>query len=605
MAGLIPQSFIDDLLHRVDIVEVIDKRVNLKKAGKNYTACCPFHNEKSPSFTVSEERQMFHCFGCQKGGDVFTFLMEMEGLDFREALEVLSERTGVVLEKTENGKQKTEHGDGGDIDKKRLYELLELSVKFYEKQLWEGQGKEKALTYLKNRKIDDKTLKNFRIGFAPPGWENIKKFLLSQGYSDGEIRLSGLLVEKEGGRSYDRFRERIMFPIFDALGRVVGYSARALPGSDEEGAKYINTPETLVYHKSRAIYGLFEAKQAIKEKQHVVVVEGNMDVLAMHKTGFENTVAVSGTALTQEHLKILKRYAQEILFFFDMDSAGQSAALKSVSLACSLDVPSKMVTLSEGKDAADMALSNEEGLQEALTQARHSVEYFFSVWEKENDMTSVKGKRNFSERSLELIASLVNEVEISHWMAYVSDCVGVEIHTVYDMLSRYKNREKVFHQASQQEQFEEEQGSFEDSSRETALSLRVLMFFFSFPNLWKWYDTQENSSLRIIHPSFQDVLRLGRSCEYSYEALRMRLEDSMRKVLEKAYHDFQMEVLTKILSEDEARREIDFLFEQIQKEQKKSILEGIEKELYEAEKSNDKHRAKELRAKMNQMIQQA
>jgi DNA primase len=596
---------VEEIKERLNIVDFIGEYVRLSRAGSSYKGLCPFHNEKSPSFTVSEERQMFHCFGCQKGGDVFTFLMEMEGLDFREALEVLSERTGVELKKIDNTKQITENETTEKIEKSRIYELLELSVRLYEKQLLEGQGKEKALTYLRERGMDDETLKKFRIGFAPSGWENIKKFLLSRGYSDGEIRLSGLLVEKEGGGSYDRFRERIMFPIFDALGRVVGYSARVLPGSDEEGAKYINTPETLVYHKSRAIYGLFESKQAIKEKKYVVIVEGNMDVLAMHKAGFENTVAVSGTALTQEHLKILKRYAQEIFFFFDMDSAGQSAALKSVSLACSLDISSKMITISEGKDAADMVLSNENGLQKALSQAMHSVEYFFSVWEKENDMTSVKGKRNFSEKSLELIASLVNEVEISHWMAYISDRVGVEIYTLYTMLSRYKNREKVFYQTSQQEQSDEGQGNFENFSREMALSLRVLMFFFSYPDLWRRYDTQENSFLRLIHLSFQDVLRLGRLCEYSYEALRMRLADSMRKVLEKEYHDFQMEVLTKTLPEDEVKREVDLLFEHIQKEQKKSVLEGIEKELYEAEKSNDKHRAKELRAKMNQMIQQA
>lgn len=589
----------EEIKERLNIVDFIGEYIRLTRAGSSYKGLCPFHNEKSPSFTVSEERQMFHCFGCQKGGDVFTFLMEMEGLEFREALETLAERTGVALKKTEHKTQSTEHTE--EVDKGRIYELLDISVKFYEKQLWEGQGKENALKYLRDRGMNEDILKTFHIGFSPSGWENIKKFLLSRGYSDEEIRESGLLVEKENGRSYDRFRERIMFPIFDALGRAVGYSARALPGSDQESAKYINTPETLVYHKSRAMYGLFEAKNAIKEKKKVIIVEGNMDVLAMHKSRFQNTVAVSGTALTQEHLKILKRYAQELFFFFDMDSAGQSAALKSVSLACQLDIPSKMITLSAGKDAADMALSNNSELGEAIEKAKHSIEYFFNNWERENEMSSVEGKRAFSDKALNLIASIRNEVEVSHWMAYIGDRLGVDIHKLYDMLASKKNQQYSF--APQDEEISsEEEGLdvFDESSRISALYLRMLSFFLSFPEVWKKYDKE--ITLQNLPPSFQEVMRLGRECEYSYEALRLRLEDTTRKMIEKTHHDFQMEVLTKTLSQDEVDREVKFLFKEIQKEQIKTSLETIQRRLQEAEQAKDGERVKMLREEMQNII---
>ncbi|NCU41989.1 MAG: DNA primase, partial [Candidatus Moranbacteria bacterium] len=320
---------IEEIKSKINIIDFIGEYIRLTRAGSSFKGLCPFHNEKTPSFNVSEERQRFHCFGCGKGGDIFTFLMEMEGLEFREALETLAERAGVEHKKGSTFSQEK------NTNTKNIYTLLQEATSFYEKQLWEEQGV-KALSYVKARGIDDEILKQFRIGFAPFGWHTTQTFLLSSGFNEQDIINAGLVVQKEEDTSsskkhtYDRFRERIMFPVFDPLGRVVGYSARVLPGENEKNAKYINTPETSVYHKSRIMYGLFQAKEYIKKERKVIVVEGNMDVLAMHKSGFKNTVAVSGTSLTQEHFILLKRYAREVVFFFDSDVAGQQAMKKSV-----------------------------------------------------------------------------------------------------------------------------------------------------------------------------------------------------------------------------------------------------------------------------------
>ncbi|HLN18572.1 MAG TPA: CHC2 zinc finger domain-containing protein, partial [Patescibacteria group bacterium] len=270
-------SDLEEIKSRLNIIDVLGEYIRLEKAGSNYRALCPFHNEKSPSFMVSEERQMWKCFGCQKGGDIFSFVMEIEGLEFRDALKQLAEKAGIKLAGYDPKKIEV---------KNRTLEILELVTKWYEYQLWKGPGKIKILKYLRERGLNDETIKEFRLGYAPKGWRNILTFLLSRGFKADEIKKTGLLVEKkdtqisnsqfpisnkipnlnsQNTKYYDRFRERIMFPISDYSGKVVGYSARVAPGGDESQAKYVNTPETEVYHKSNILYGLDKAKSNIKE----------------------------------------------------------------------------------------------------------------------------------------------------------------------------------------------------------------------------------------------------------------------------------------------------------------------------------------------------
>ena len=304
-------SAVEEIKSRINVVDLVGDYIKLQKAGANFRACCPFHNEKTPSFMVSEEKQIWHCFGCGKGGDVFGFLMELEGLEFKEVLKILADKAGIQL---------PEYNPQKASSKNKTLEILELVTKFYEKQLWDGSGKDKILKYLHDRQLKDESIKDFRLGYAPDGWRNILKFLLDRGYKAEEIMETGLLVEKTDtdanqrmesestNKYYDRFRDRIIFPIADPMGKIIGFSARVAPGGDESQAKYINTPETMAYHKSKVLYGIDKAKQEIKNQDFTLLVEGNTDVIAAHQAGLKNTVAVSGTALTADQLDILKRY---------------------------------------------------------------------------------------------------------------------------------------------------------------------------------------------------------------------------------------------------------------------------------------------------------
>jgi len=423
---------IEEIKARLNIVDLIGSYVHLDKSGVHYKACCPFHQERTPSFMVNEEKNMWHCFGCGKGGDVFAFIMEMEGLEFREALKMLAERAGVELPQYKGEERNKETKD-------RIYELLELSTKFFEKQLAGDAGKEKIGSYITSRGLSQESINTFRLGYAQDGWRHLLEFLTGRGFSEQEIESAGLVIQKskDGGNQssnisypassyYDRFRDRIMFPIFDILGRVIGYSARVAPGGDETQAKYINTPETPVYHKSRALYGLFQAKLAMKQAGVTVIVEGNMDVIAMHQAGIKNTVAVSGTALTDEQLTVMKRYGSEVKLFFDMDGAGQKAARKSAESALSKEILVTVVALPFGKDASDMGKENPEGLREAVKASIPALEYFLQTSLKQYDKDTPDGKRKIAEEYAELLVFVKNPIERAFWIKELSEAIQME-----------------------------------------------------------------------------------------------------------------------------------------------------------------------------------
>lgn len=364
---------------------------------------------------------MWHCFGCGKGGDVFAFVMEIEGLEFREALKLLAEKAGVELpEYRSDGRATAETKDRG-------LEILELATKFYEKQLWESERGKVILAYLYERGLNDESIRTYRLGYAPDGWEHITKFLISRGFQSVELEGCGLSLKgKEGRGFYDRFRDRIMFPIGDILGRTIGYSARVAPGGDETQAKYVNTPETNLYHKSRALYGLAIAKQSIKETGRTILVEGNVDVIALHQAGISNVVAVSGTALTTDQLGILKRYGKKLALFFDMDKAGQAAAWKSAIAALGMDFSIDAVGLSSGKDAADMNREDPALLRSAVAQAKPAMQYFLESLEANNDTETQEGKREIVERYAELLAAIPSDLDRAHWTKALAEAIAAD-----------------------------------------------------------------------------------------------------------------------------------------------------------------------------------
>lgn len=421
---------------RLNIVEVVGQYVRLQKAGNHWKANCPFHQEKTPSFTVSEERNMWHCFGCGKGGDVFAFLMEIESIDFREALATLAERAGVELPRYDGQSAVTPER------KSQSFEILELATKFYEKQLWESDRGKKMLDYLHGRGLTDETLRTFRIGYAPDGWRFMYDFLLKRGFAPAAIEQAGLSIKKSNEQGsareayYDRFRDRIMFPIGDVLGRVIGYSARVAPGGDESQAKYVNTPETDVYHKSRVLYGLHLAKKAMKETGRVILVEGNVDVMALHQAGLAETVAVSGTALTIEQLTLMKRYVGKVALFFDMDSAGQKAAWKSTTLALEMGLLVEILAITDGKDAADLGKDHPEALKQIVTQGMPAMEYFLEKLRGQYPANTPEDKRKIVETYTELLAAVTNDLERSHWTKTLAERIGLESKIVSGMVEQ-------------------------------------------------------------------------------------------------------------------------------------------------------------------------
>jgi len=324
MSGRIPQSFIDDLINRSDIVEVIDTRVPLKKAGREYHACCPFHNEKTPSFTVSPTKQFYHCFGCGAHGTVISFLMEYENLDFIEALKELSSSVGMELPQSEGFNPSAPR-----IDKsvtQSLYDVMARADQFFQQQLRQHPQAPQAVEYLKQRGLSGEIARDYGIGFSPPGWDNLIKALAPT--PPKQLLDAGLVIEKEDkGTFYDRFRERIMFPIRDQRGRVIAFGGRIL---GDGKPKYLNSPETDLFHKGKELYGLFEARQTLKQIEQIIVVEGYMDVVALAQFGVRNVVATLGTAVTEDHLNQLFRTCSEVIFCFDGDSAGRKAAWRGL-----------------------------------------------------------------------------------------------------------------------------------------------------------------------------------------------------------------------------------------------------------------------------------
>ncbi len=399
MAGKIPQSFIDDLLARTDIVDIIGSRVTLKKTGKNYSGLCPFHKEKSPSFSVSPDKQFYYCFGCGAGGNAISFMTDYENLPFPQAVEDLAKSAGIEIPKDNQHQRKNEH----------LYQaqfkVLDLAAAFFQAQLNKHPTKATAVNYLKGRGLDSETLQQFNIGFAPPGWDNL---INSIGITDTEqshLERSGMLIRHEEKDSlYDRFRDRIMFPIRDMRGRVIAFGGRIL---GDGKPKYLNSPETDTFQKGRELYGLYEARKTNRKLDKVIIVEGYMDVVSLAQFDISYSVATLGTATSLHHLERLYKIVPEIVFCFDGDSAGLKAAKRALETVMPIikdGQQAKFLFLPEGEDPD--TLVRQKGkivFEEMIQNATPMSEYFFNSLSQNIDMESIDGRALFSSQALPLI----------------------------------------------------------------------------------------------------------------------------------------------------------------------------------------------------------
>lgn len=411
---------------KIDVVDLLGEYMTLKPAGINYKGLCPFHREKSPSFMVNRERQRWHCFGCSKSGDIFTFIQELEGMEFIEVLKYLADRAGVKLENTR----------GSEIQgnqKNRLKEICEAATKFYHEFLLRMPASQAAREYLQKRGLTDETIKKWRIGFIPDQWELLTQYLLKKGYGIDDLIAAGLTIKKDGaapGRGfYDRFRGRIMFPIFDLYGAVVGFTGRVLVETEKSGGKYVNTPETPIYNKSSIVFALNFAKNSIRQQDLIVMVEGQMDVIACHQAGMENVVATSGTAMTELQVHLLKRYSENIALAFDADAAGQNAAKRGREVALSEGMNIKIITIPEGKgkDADECLKQNPDVWFDAVKNAEDYIRWLIQDTFKKHDVKTPQGKDKIATEVLAEIIRIPSPIIQDFWLKELSDRLVIEI----------------------------------------------------------------------------------------------------------------------------------------------------------------------------------
>lgn len=426
MAGRIPQTFIDDLLDRVDIVDVIDRRVKLKKTGKNYSARCPFHDEKTPSFSVNPEKQFYYCFGCGAGGNALGFIMDYENIDFPQAVENLANGAGLEVPR-EQSRGPAGSGAPQESPNKPLYALMERASSFYRQSLKDHQTRQQAVDYLKNRGLTGEIARDFALGYAPPGWDNLLTHL------DGETQqatavAAGVLVKNDAGRIYDRFRERIVFPIRDRRGRVIAFGGRVL-GDDKP--KYLNSPESPIFHKGRELYGLYEVRRANRKLERIIVVEGYMDVIALAQADISNAVATLGTATSTEHLERIFRVVPEVVFCFDGDDAGRKAAeraLHNTLPTMSDGRQAKFLFLREGEDPDSLVRKDGKEVFLDLVQAAMPLEEFlFQSQSTALELDTMEGRASLSKRALPLIRQLPEGVFQQLMFQALAQRTGLEL----------------------------------------------------------------------------------------------------------------------------------------------------------------------------------
>ncbi|HUS25815.1 MAG TPA: DNA primase [Nevskiaceae bacterium] len=408
---------VEEIKQRLAIEDVIGEYVQLKRAGRNWKGLSPFSNERTPSFIVSPEKQIWHDFSSAKGGDMFSFVMEMEGLDFKATLELLARKAGVDLE------QYRGQGNGSrGKEKERLHALLDLAAKFYQVQFSKNQT---ALTYVfKKRQFSKTTALEWRLGYSPNTGSALVDFVKSKGFSEGEIKSAGLSARAYRGGVQDMFRGRLMIPLQDAQGQVIGFTARLL-ADDADAPKYINTPQTLLYDKSRHIYGLHLAKEAIRKNKYVVVAEGNLDVISSHQAGVRQVVATAGTALTEQHLKGLSRFTPDVRLCFDADQAGLNATERAIPIASKVHVNLSIISIPSGKDPDELIKQDPKIWQQIIQQPQYALDWLIERYQNQLDITSGIGKRQFSDTVLEVVRKLEDPVEQEHYLAAIAKLIGV------------------------------------------------------------------------------------------------------------------------------------------------------------------------------------
>lgn len=592
----------EEIKSRLDVVEVVREYIQLKAVGVNFQAKCPFHREKTPSFIVSPEKQIWHCFGCSRGGDVFTFVMEMEGLSFVEALRMLAQKAGVQLVRQ----------DMQEVSKRnRLMDALELAVNYYHKLLLESAEAKSVREYLHNRGLKDETIQDFKIGYSKNSWDDLINLLKSKGYNEQEVLLAGLSVKKEQGSNYyDRFRGRIMFPINDYNGNTVAFSARVNPAKEEteKMGKYINSPQTPIYDKSKILFGLDKAKSFIRAEDKVIIVEGQMDVISSHQAEVKNVVASSGTALTADQVKMLKRYTNNLLLSFDVDVPGQIAAERGIEQALAQDVNIKIIEVPGGKDPDECIRGNVENWKEAIDKAKGVMDYYFDKTFTGLDLSDVVNKKKAAAKLLNVIIKIGNPIEQDVWLRKLSEKLEVSEVVLREAITKHSGRPRTRRapesDSSAVAQTKEETVTHQQLLTEALLAL--LIRFFSnlehviekvnpdilaghlprifYKKLIIYYNNISGNTGNFDYQDFK--LWLQNNIEDEQELVGLReLLDKLVLLADKEFYNFD---------EISAKRELNRISNQLKKNYLTKKMLGIERKLAEAEEGGNGKMVKEL-----------
>ena len=577
----------EEIKSRLDISDVLSEYIKLQKGGANYRALCPFHNEKTPSFFVSPARQIWHCFGCGLGGDIFSFVMKMEGVEFVDALRLLAKKAGVEL-KSQDPKLSSERS--------LILEICAEATRFFQNNLADKSGEE-ALEYLKKRGFSKEAVKEFRVGWAPDEWSALYNFLSLKGYKADMIEKAGLVLasDKSGRRKYfDRFRGRIMFPLADQNGAIVGFTGRYLKERPNEG-KYVNSPQTPVFNKSAYLFGLDKSKMEIRKSDLAVVVEGQADLMMAWSDGVKNIVAVSGTAFTEQQLNLLGRYTRNLCLIFDSDSAGDTATQRSIALAHALGFSVKVARISDGKDPADFVQAHPGQFAGEIEKAISIMDYYFKYAVEKYDSKNVDGKKQIGAFLLPQIKKIKNKIEMHHWLEKLAGLLGTKIEYLEEeMKQMFLPDEETISTRDQSPAGSVETKTILDSLLEHLMTL--ILSLKSQPSIEKtvkdieksrFYDImarERKTPAERVFDIFIKDCKIGKSPDSFLSKLDEKEQGIARKVLLDA----------ELASYDDTEKEISFCLSRIEKEIIADQLKTLESRLRQAEAGKDAKLAEEL-----------
>ncbi|MGM0438940.1 MAG: DNA primase [Patescibacteria group bacterium] len=553
------EDTVEEIKSRLDIEDVIKEYIELEKVGSNLRALCPFHAEKTPSFFVSPSRQSWRCFGgCNDGGDMFDFVMKIEGVEFYEALKILAKKAGVDIKKRDPKKASK---------KQKFSEMYDLATKFFQKQLEASKKGKEAKEYLIGRGISEESINKWRLGYSPDSWQALSKFLISKGYKRKEIVEAGLAIKKND-HSYDRFRGRIMFPINNPSANPIAFGGRIF-GDNDDTAKYINSPQTPLYDKSKVLYGLDKAKVEIRRQDQCILVEGYTDVIMAHQAGFKNVISTSGTALTEQQLKILSRYTHNLFTAFDMDDAGASATKKGIEMARKLDFDVKVITLPNDMDPADLVKEDKSKWESAVENAKEIMKFYFEDAFSGRDLSKSKEKKKIAKELLPIIKKIPNRIEQSHWVKQLADKLDISEKAVSDQLKSIKSKKNKRKTAKNNKKREQRK-----KSRKAVLEERVISLVAKDPEKIGLIDDFEIFSRR-----GKNILQAIKNDEEK--------DEKMKKTIDY----FALRPERGVGNEKE---EVKNCLKEIKKEKIKFKLKKIQKEIKKAENQNNTEQLKKL-----------